>query len=200
MQIPSLSLNIYVLVPLKNLVCLLTSSSSFLLVFYNNCIVGIVWLSVFYFLICILIFFSCIGRRKPQLILLDHGLYKELDFQTRTNYASLWKALVFADANAIKEYSTKLGAGEDLYALFAGVLTMRPWDRVVDPSMDHLVIQGNESDRLELQVRYSLSKNFPQVHVQFLILLVNPDSWVLQFKHLFYGIVQLQHSSLFTKY
>ncbi|KAG4975233.1 hypothetical protein JHK87_032054 [Glycine soja] len=92
------------------------------------------------------------GRRKPQLILLDHGLYKELDFQTRTNYASLWKALVFADANAIKEYSTKLGAGEDLYALFAGVLTMRPWDRVVDPSMDHLVIQGNESDRLELQM------------------------------------------------
>ncbi|KAK7387453.1 hypothetical protein VNO78_28271 [Psophocarpus tetragonolobus] len=92
------------------------------------------------------------GRRKPQLILLDHGLYKELDIETRTNYASLWKALVFADANAIKEYSTKLGAGEDLYALFAGVLTMRPWNRVVDPSMDHLVIQGNESDRLELQM------------------------------------------------
>lgn len=95
---------------------------------------------------------SILGRRKPQLILLDHGLYKELDFQTRTNYASLWKALVFADANAIKEYSKKLGAGEDLYALFAGVLTMRPWDRVVDSSMDHLVIQGNESDRLELQM------------------------------------------------
>ncbi|XP_014495151.1 putative ABC1 protein At2g40090 isoform X1 [Vigna radiata var. radiata] len=92
------------------------------------------------------------GRRKPQLILLDHGLYKELDFQTRTNYASLWKGLVFADANAIKEYSAKLGAGEDLYALFAGVLTMRPWNRVVDPSMDHLVIQGNESERLELQM------------------------------------------------
>ncbi|XP_047172957.1 putative ABC1 protein At2g40090 isoform X1 [Vigna umbellata] len=92
------------------------------------------------------------GRRKPQLILLDHGLYKELDFQTRTNYASLWKGLVFADVNAIKEYSAKLGAGEDLYALFAGVLTMRPWNRVVDPSMDHLVIQGNESERLELQM------------------------------------------------
>lgn len=97
---------------------------------------------------------SCAGRRKPQLILLDHGLYKELDFQTRTNYAALWKALIFADANSIKEYSLKLGAGEDLYALFAGILTMRPWNRVVDPSMDHLVIQGNDSDRSELQVRY----------------------------------------------
>lgn len=94
------------------------------------------------------------------MILLDHGLYKELDFQTRTNYASLWKGLVFADANAIKEYSAKLGAGEDLYALFAGVLTMRPWNRVVDPSMDHLVIHGDESERLELQVRYSLREKF----------------------------------------
>ncbi|KAL5076736.1 hypothetical protein RYX36_015720 [Vicia faba] len=95
---------------------------------------------------------SILGWRKPQLILLDHGLYKELDFNTRTNYAALWKALIFADANAIKEYSTKLGAGEDLYALFAGVLTMRPWNRVVDPSMDHLVIQGSQSELSELQM------------------------------------------------
>ena len=90
------------------------------------------------------------------MILLDHGLYKELDFQTRTNYAALWKAFVFADANAIKEYSAKLGAGEDLYALFAGVLTMRPWNRVVDRSMDHLVIEGTESGKTELQVKYGL--------------------------------------------
>ena len=61
--------------------------------------------------------------------------------------------MIFADANAIKEYSKKLGAGEDLYVIFAGALTMRPWNKVVDPSMDHLVIQGNESDRSELQVR-----------------------------------------------
>lgn len=90
------------------------------------------------------------------MVLLDHGLYKELDFPTRTNYAALWKALIFADANAIKEYSVKLGAGDDLYALFAGALTMRPWNRVVDPSMDHLVIGGNESERSEMQVRYGL--------------------------------------------
>ncbi|KAF3433445.1 hypothetical protein FNV43_RR24547 [Rhamnella rubrinervis] len=97
---------------------------------------------------------TILGKRKPQLILLDHGLYKDLDFQTRTNYAALWKALVFADAKAIKENSVKLGAGEDLYALFAGILTMRPWNRVVDPAADHLVIQGNESDRSELQLDF----------------------------------------------
>ncbi|KAF8009901.1 hypothetical protein BT93_J0776 [Corymbia citriodora subsp. variegata] len=95
---------------------------------------------------------SVFGNKKPQLVLLDHGLYKELDVSTRTNYAALWKALVFADAKAIKENSVKLGAGEDLCALFAGILTMRPWNRVIDPAVDHLVIQGSESDRSELQM------------------------------------------------
>lgn len=104
---------------------------------------------------------SILGKRKPQLILLDHGLYKELDFQMRTDYAALWKALIFADAKAIKENSVKLGAGEDLYALFAGILTMRPWYRVIDPAVDHLVIQGGDSDRSELQM-YA-SQYFPQI-------------------------------------
>ncbi|KAJ0044389.1 hypothetical protein Pint_06489 [Pistacia integerrima] len=104
---------------------------------------------------------SILGKKEPQLVLLDHGLYKELDFSTRFNYAALWKGLIFADANAIKENSVKLGAGEDLYALFAGILTMRPWNRVIDPAVDHLVIQGTEGDRSELQM-YA-SEYFPQI-------------------------------------
>ncbi|MBA0662844.1 hypothetical protein Goklo_006913 [Gossypium klotzschianum] len=101
------------------------------------------------------------SKKKPQLILLDHGLYKELDFSTRFSYASLWRALVFSDANGIKEHSVKLGAGEDLYVLFAGILTMRPWNRVIDPAVDHLVIKGTDSDRSELQM-YA-SQYFPQI-------------------------------------
>lgn len=102
-----------------------------------------------------------LGRKRPQLILLDHGLYKELDYATRINYANLWKALVFADEKAIKEYSVKLGAGEDLHALFAGVLTMRPWKSVIDPSVGHLVLDGNNADRSEVQMYASLY--FPQI-------------------------------------
>lgn len=59
---------------------------------------------------------------------------------------------MFSDVNAIKENSMKLGAGEDLYALFAGILTMRPWNKVVDRSVDHLVIKGTDGDLSELQV------------------------------------------------
>ncbi|XP_075514137.1 LOW QUALITY PROTEIN: putative ABC1 protein At2g40090 [Primulina tabacum] len=104
---------------------------------------------------------SIFGKKKPQLVLLDHGLYKDLDFSTRINYASLWKGLVFSDAKTIKENSAKLGAGEDLYALFAGILTLKPWDKVVDPAVDHLVVQGTESDNSELQM-YA-SQYFPQI-------------------------------------
>ncbi|GMJ14466.1 ABC2 homolog 9 [Hibiscus trionum] len=102
---------------------------------------------------------SIFGRKKPQLILLDHGLYKELDFSTRFSYASLWRALVFSDANGIKEHSVKLGAGEDLYVLFAGIVTMRPWNRVVDPAVDHLVIKDTDSSELQMYA----SQYFPQI-------------------------------------
>jgi aarF domain-containing kinase len=104
---------------------------------------------------------SIFGKCKPQLVLLDHGLYKELDTATRTNYAALWKGLIFADAKAIKENCVKLGAGEDLYALFAGILTMRPWNRVVDSSIDHLVIQSGGGDSSEIQM-YA-SQYFPEI-------------------------------------
>ncbi|XP_076918598.1 putative ABC1 protein At2g40090 [Bidens hawaiensis] len=97
------------------------------------------------------------GRRKPQLVLLDHGLYKKLDVSTRTNYAALWKA----DAKGIKENCMKLGAGEDLYALFAGILTMRPWNRVIDPAVDHLAIQGNDHSERQMYA----SQYFPQITV-----------------------------------
>ncbi|CAH1418871.1 unnamed protein product [Lactuca virosa] len=91
---------------------------------------------------------SIFGRCKPQLVLLDHGLYKELDTYTRTSYAALWKALVLADAKGIKENCMKFGAGEDLYTFFTSILTMKPWERVIDPAVDHLVIR----DQSDLQI------------------------------------------------
>ncbi|KAH6555730.1 hypothetical protein KP509_1Z232200 [Ceratopteris richardii] len=92
------------------------------------------------------------SRKRPQLVLLDHGLYKELSPTLRNDYAALWKALVFADVNAIKRQSIKLGAGEDLYVLFAGVVTMRPWKKIIQQDINHLKIDGTEEDKSEIQM------------------------------------------------
>ncbi|KAD2805177.1 hypothetical protein E3N88_38554 [Mikania micrantha] len=76
---------------------------------------------------------SIFGKCKPQLVLLDHGLYKELDTYTRINYAALWK---------------KFGAGEDLYTFFTSIRTMKSWESVIDPAVDHLAI----NDQSDLQI------------------------------------------------
>ncbi len=66
---------------------------------------------------------------RMQLVLLDHGLYKEIDDTFRSEYAHLWRSLIFADPEGIKRHSEAMNAGE-LYPLFAAMLTQRPWDQV----------------------------------------------------------------------
>jgi aarF domain-containing kinase len=41
-------------------------------------------------------------KGKPQIVLLDHGLYKELDDNLRKDYCRLWRALVTGDEPTIK--------------------------------------------------------------------------------------------------
>mmetsp|Transcript_33258 Transcript_33258/g.53936 ORF Transcript_33258/g.53936 Transcript_33258/m.53936 type:complete len:575 (+) Transcript_33258:2061-3785(+) len=61
-----------------------------------------------------------------QLVLLDHGLYRELQDDFRRNYCGLWQAIVLRDEPNLKKYSQNLGAGE-YYELFSLVLASRPW-------------------------------------------------------------------------
>lgn len=48
-------------------------------------------------------------RGKPQLVLVDHGLYKEIDNGFRILYAQLYKSLLLADVPAIQATCEKLG-------------------------------------------------------------------------------------------
>lgn len=70
---------------------------------------------------------------KPELVLLDHGLYRELDDDFRRTYAELWKCLLLADLDGIRDSCRGLGVGH-AYPLFAAVLTARPFDEVVERS------------------------------------------------------------------
>jgi aarF domain-containing kinase len=62
---------------------------------------------------------------QHQLVLLDHGLYRELPETFRRNYCAMWKALVMRDDAALKRHSHALGV--DNWELFAVLLLMRPY-------------------------------------------------------------------------
>jgi aarF domain-containing kinase len=48
-------------------------------------------------------------RGKPQLVLVDHGLYKKLDKDFCEAYARLWKGIVYANIEEIKSSCNQLG-------------------------------------------------------------------------------------------
>eukprot|EP00904_Undaria_pinnatifida_P013132 jgi/Undpi1/894/HiC_scaffold_10.g04358.m1 len=73
------------------------------------------------------------GSKRPQLVLLDHGLYRELTEQFRVDHCRLWKAMVFKDVPGIKKYCERMNAGE-MYHLLAAMLTSRSWDAIEDTS------------------------------------------------------------------
>jgi predicted unusual protein kinase regulating ubiquinone biosynthesis (AarF/ABC1/UbiB family) len=64
---------------------------------------------------------------------LDHGLYKGLDDNFRIRYAELWRSLMMADLQGIKDACHNLGV-DKAYALFAAMLTARPFDEIIERS------------------------------------------------------------------
>ena len=68
------------------------------------------------------------GRDNFELILLDHGLYRQIGPDFRREYAQLWRGLILGEVEAIRKHSQAMNAG-DMYPLFAAMLTSRPWDQ-----------------------------------------------------------------------
>ncbi len=79
------------------------------------------------------------GSTRPQVVILDHGLYKQLDDEFRLDYCLLWKALVFGEVDVIRQQCQRFGAG-DLYPLLAAMITARPWNNIIDPNVASLVV------------------------------------------------------------
>jgi hypothetical protein len=66
---------------------------------------------------------------------------RQISDDFRRGYAQLWRALIFADVEAIERHARAMHAGE-LYPLFAAMLTTRPWDQVTNPTLGHLHMSG----------------------------------------------------------
>lgn len=68
---------------------------------------------------------------STDLVLLDHGLYANLTDNFRYEYSKLWMSILRVDQPAMRIHSMNLGIQGNLYALFACMLTGRPWTSVV---------------------------------------------------------------------
>ncbi|XP_065343689.1 aarF domain-containing kinase 1 [Cloeon dipterum] len=64
-----------------------------------------------------------------RIILLDHGLYAELEPKFRRQYARLWLSIMNFDMPAIKQVANDLGVG-DLYWLLSCMVTGRTWESI----------------------------------------------------------------------
>jgi hypothetical protein len=70
------------------------------------------------------------NRKHPNfdIILYDHGLYRNIDRELRRNYAKLWLAVIDADVPRMREYAYKVaGVTEEQFPLFASAITGRDY-------------------------------------------------------------------------
>ncbi|XP_068608214.1 aarF domain-containing protein kinase 1 [Brachionichthys hirsutus] len=100
---------------------------------------------------------KCPQSKKSEIVLLDHGLYQELQPDFRLDYCRLWKALIAGDMSGVERYSRRLGAG-DLYPLFACILTARAWNAVT-AGIGSLPVTHSE----DVEIRTNAALYLPQI-------------------------------------
>ncbi|RLN92191.1 hypothetical protein BBJ28_00014613, partial [Nothophytophthora sp. Chile5] len=65
------------------------------------------------------------AKHKEQLVLLDHGLYRELDEEFRKTYCDLWRAMLLRDSALLEDCGKRLNVGD--FAKYLPLLfTYRP--------------------------------------------------------------------------
>lgn len=66
-----------------------------------------------------------------DIILYDHGLYRDIPLSLRRSYAKMWLAVIDGDMDGMKKYVNEVaGIGEDKFQLFASAITGRDFSVV----------------------------------------------------------------------
>ncbi|KAK3392083.1 ABC1 family-domain-containing protein [Sordaria brevicollis] len=72
------------------------------------------------------------AKTNFDIILYDHGLYRDIPLPLRRSYAKLWLAIIDGDIPRMKTYVKEVaGIGEDKFPLFASAITGRDFINVV---------------------------------------------------------------------
>ncbi|EGR30211.1 hypothetical protein IMG5_137550 [Ichthyophthirius multifiliis] len=75
-------------------------------------------------------------KSEDQVVLLDHGLYKQLTPTFRLAYSKLWKAIIEQDISQMEKSSQELGVQEEYSKLFVSMITSRVFDDITDKKKD----------------------------------------------------------------
>ncbi|KAL1953257.1 hypothetical protein VTO42DRAFT_3345 [Malbranchea cinnamomea] len=78
------------------------------------------------------------SRRSPNfdVILYDHGLYRDIPTELRRNYAKLWLAIVNSDEDEMRKYAKEVaGINEEQFPLFASAITGRDYTVLTNRSI-----------------------------------------------------------------
>ncbi|KAA8649164.1 hypothetical protein EYZ11_012825 [Aspergillus tanneri] len=84
-------------------------------------------------------------RHNFDIILYDHGLYRDIPRDLRRNYAKMWLAVIEADEPHMREYARKVaGITDDQFPLFASAITGRDYTKV---TKKNIVSQRTAAER-----------------------------------------------------
>lgn len=105
------------------------------------------------------------SRRKPNfdIILYDHGLYRDIPQQLRRSYAKLWLAVIDADEHGMRKYAHEVaGVTDEQFPLFASAITGRDY-RAVTQS-----VISTRSDKEKEEISGAMGDGLLQQLVQLL--------------------------------
>lgn len=85
-----------------------------------------------------------------EIVLYDHGLYREIPNQMKVDYARFWLALIDKNKEAMKEYGTKFAKiDEDQFPIFASAITGRDFDHAT--SGEIIIEQRSEAEIIKMK-------------------------------------------------
>jgi aarF domain-containing kinase len=77
------------------------------------------------------------GKGNFDVIMYDHGLYRDIPLAIRRSYAKLWLAILDADESRMRRYAREVAGIEDEhFNLFASAITGRDWNVVAQNKVD----------------------------------------------------------------
>lgn len=95
------------------------------------------------------------NEKKYQVVVLDHGMYRELSNDFRLAYCNLWKAMVTGDNKLGRNCVKTMGMKEEFYDILSLILTFRP------PSDDNNKNNNTKlGDRMSKEERQKLREKF----------------------------------------